>query len=298
MTFYDTWNIGDHIIHPRLDDPTNQEAPHGTYHELIKIRTHLSLVLKIKSTYLPTFGHPTRLDEFRHNIDVCKASISTPVQLFYAWRLHSLQASKRLTYSIYGFSVISLSMYTVYPSSSLLFESPPVSSYLTHMLPPLEVSAVITAVTSPRGIPPVVHDYESRKTVHTGPQGKLLAPTLIWLCSSALADLLVTGGISYILLRSKTGFRRTDSKVSKIIQLTLETGLLTSTCILLEIVLFLLQQTGIIGGFRGINYDDSAYYMIPDLILSKLYANMLLATLNARAQWRATSGSASASIEI
>ncbi|KAJ8496228.1 hypothetical protein ONZ45_g12542 [Pleurotus djamor] len=172
------------------------------------------------------------------------------------------------------------------------------------MLPELEVSAVITAVTSPRGIPPVVQDYQSRNSAHGGPQAqaKLLAPTLIWLGSSAFADLFVTGGISYILVcfAPKRGFAPFSFLLidATYLKVTLETGLLTSTCILLEIVLFLLQQTGIIGGFRGINYDDSAYYMIPDLILSKLYANMLLATLNARAQWRVTSGLASASIEI
>lgn len=95
---------------------------------------------------------------------------------------------------------------------------------------------------------------------------------ITWLSASAAADLLITASLCWSLYRWKTGMQATDDKVSKIVRLTMQTGLLTTTFALLDII--------VATTVRGIDLNFAW-----DLALSKLYTNSLLSTLNARDGW-------------
>lgn len=97
-------------------------------------------------------------------------------------------------------------------------------------------------------------------------------PALLWLLSSAIADVTITISLVFNLARRKTGFSGTDDAINRIIRLTIQTGFITAVFATLDVICFLaLPHT-------TINF-------IWDFALSKLYTNALLSTLNARAGW-------------
>jgi len=84
-----------------------------------------------------------------------------------------------------------------------------------------------------------------------------------------LTDLLTAAAISWYLRKLKTGYKRSDTLVNKLIGYSINTGLLTSAFSIACLVTYgLMPQTFI--------------YISLYFILSKLYANSLLATLNTR----------------
>lgn len=85
----------------------------------------------------------------------------------------------------------------------------------------------------------------------------------VWLGGTALCDVILTGCMIYYLRRSKTGFRATTTLLSKIIRITLETGLACATLAILDLALFLAFQ-------------ENNYHLAPSIALSKIYANSLL----------------------
>ncbi|KAF4614430.1 hypothetical protein D9613_003522 [Agrocybe pediades] len=92
---------------------------------------------------------------------------------------------------------------------------------------------------------------------------------IVWLASSATADVIITASLTWSLRKRRTGHKATDEQVARIILLTIQTGALTSLFALTDFFLFVfLPQT-------NINF-------VFDLPLSKLYTNSLLSTLNAR----------------
>ncbi|KAF8525781.1 hypothetical protein BU17DRAFT_83269 [Hysterangium stoloniferum] len=90
-----------------------------------------------------------------------------------------------------------------------------------------------------------------------------------WLGSAALCDILVSAAIVRSLWRSRTGFPRTNNLIMKLILWTVNTGILTSLWAILDIALFSASQDTLIHDFFNV-------------MLAKLYANTLLATLNNR----------------
>ncbi|KAF9523139.1 hypothetical protein CPB83DRAFT_899035 [Crepidotus variabilis] len=92
---------------------------------------------------------------------------------------------------------------------------------------------------------------------------------ITWLVSSTVADLLITVTLAWTLTKRKTGMKETDDKISRIIRLTVHTGLLTSVLSLTDAIVFLAVP-------------DTTLNFIWDLPLAKVYAISLLSTLNAR----------------
>ncbi|KAI0363878.1 hypothetical protein BV20DRAFT_1057666 [Pilatotrama ljubarskyi] len=95
-----------------------------------------------------------------------------------------------------------------------------------------------------------------------------------WLDSAAFAasvgsDILTTSVLIFTLKRSRTGIKRTDHIVDRLILYTVNTGLLTSICNILALVLGFAQPTNMI-------------YIGVAIISTKVYANSLLAVLNTR----------------
>ncbi|OSC97545.1 hypothetical protein PYCCODRAFT_1440062 [Trametes coccinea BRFM310] len=88
--------------------------------------------------------------------------------------------------------------------------------------------------------------------------------------AGTLADIIITSSLVYFLREHKSGFNhRLDSTLDKIIYWTVNNGLLTSVVGLVVIVTFSVMPDNMV--FLGVH-----------LLLSKLYANSLLATLNFR----------------
>ncbi|KAJ6535164.1 hypothetical protein B0H19DRAFT_1271805 [Mycena capillaripes] len=99
-------------------------------------------------------------------------------------------------------------------------------------------------------------------------------PTGAWLMIAAVCDVLITTTLIIIFFKYRLQMpseeRRADTFMVKLMLNTVETGAVTSVAALICLVLFLL--------YPGYNLAET-----PTFILGKLYANVLLFTLNARA---------------
>jgi len=91
----------------------------------------------------------------------------------------------------------------------------------------------------------------------------------MWFLSATVADVLITGTLVINLSKRKTGFAATDDAISKIIRMTVQTGMITALFAIGDVIFFMTLK--------------SAWNFIWDLALTKIYANCLLSTLNARA---------------
>ncbi|EJF57076.1 hypothetical protein DICSQDRAFT_92661 [Dichomitus squalens LYAD-421 SS1] len=99
---------------------------------------------------------------------------------------------------------------------------------------------------------------------------------IVWLAFSAVADCAITVALVWHLRKHKTGFAATDDIVNRIIRLTVQTGLITALCALVDLVLFIATPAGL--------------HLLFNLPLSKLYTNSLMSSLNSRSGWRYGSG--------
>ncbi|KAG5723755.1 hypothetical protein E4T56_gene2209 [Termitomyces sp. T112] len=86
---------------------------------------------------------------------------------------------------------------------------------------------------------------------------------------AALGDGLIAGTLCYFLQRSRTGFKKSDTMISKLILFTVSTGVLTSICAIASLISILVWPSTLI---------YAAFYFC----LGRLYSNSVLATLNAR----------------
>ncbi|KAJ7732832.1 hypothetical protein B0H16DRAFT_1769863 [Mycena metata] len=98
------------------------------------------------------------------------------------------------------------------------------------------------------------------------------AEVITWLTSSTLCDILLTASLVHSLWTRKTRGGSTDSYVSKIISLTIQTGSITAAAAMLNVIFFLA-------------IPHTTFNFMMDFPLSKLYTNSTLSTLNARS-WR------------
>ncbi|KAF9021389.1 hypothetical protein BDZ89DRAFT_1115966 [Hymenopellis radicata] len=94
---------------------------------------------------------------------------------------------------------------------------------------------------------------------------------IVWLVSSCVADLCITGILVWYLRRHKTGFQGSDELVDRIIRLTIQTGLVTSICAIIDLIMFLLNPAGL--------------HLIFNFPLCKLYTTTLMSSLNSRSGW-------------
>ncbi|KAF9243156.1 hypothetical protein BU15DRAFT_72349 [Melanogaster broomeanus] len=110
-------------------------------------------------------------------------------------------------------------------------------------------------------------------SIATGSVGNSNVITDIWMVASFVCDLIITIETTRLLfLRgAASSFKDTRGLVTKLIRLTLETGAATTVAMLLQFLLSWYSNRG------GVALELSVFYSI-----SRLYANCLLATLNAR----------------
>ncbi|PCH41728.1 hypothetical protein WOLCODRAFT_101123, partial [Wolfiporia cocos MD-104 SS10] len=91
----------------------------------------------------------------------------------------------------------------------------------------------------------------------------------IGLASAAAGDVLIAISLTFLLGRRRTGFSRTDSMIKMLMFYSVETGTLTSLCAISCLITFTMMRENFI-------------YMSLYFILSELFLNSLLASLNAR----------------
>lgn len=164
---------------------------------------------------------------------VAVVAVSTPIQLFLAWRVWLLTKSKIIPVIISAFALMSMTggIWTAYGVAHI---------------------KVLSRVLE----------------LHTS--------ALLWLLSGCTADILITVTLVFTLNRRKTGFVATDDVISKLIRMTIHTGLLTTIFALGDVLCFMILP------HAGVNF-------LFDFALSKLYSNCLLSTLNARLSLQSSS---------
>ncbi|KAF8960453.1 hypothetical protein BDZ97DRAFT_1665838 [Flammula alnicola] len=158
-------------------------------------------------------------------------AVSTPIQIFFAWRIKLLTKSNILALFIVTLSLVSLVG----------------GSWTTAKIVEIKLF--------------------SRKP-------ELHLPALVWFLSACVCDVLITVVLVFTLSKRKTGFVATDDAISKIIRMTVQTGMLTAFFAVGDVVFFMSEH----------------FNFLWDLSLSKLYANCLLSTLNARLSLQEHSG--------
>ncbi|KZT03056.1 uncharacterized protein LAESUDRAFT_729564 [Laetiporus sulphureus 93-53] len=109
-----------------------------------------------------------------------------------------------------------------------------------------------------------------RYTDLQGPAVKV--PAVIWLATGLAADFLITFSLVWHLKPKRTGFPSTDLLINRIIRLTIETGLLTTSWALTDLILYLASNT-----------DTHLFF---NFSLAKLYTILVMSSLNARDSWK------------
>ncbi|KAI0093374.1 hypothetical protein BDY19DRAFT_423122 [Irpex rosettiformis] len=93
------------------------------------------------------------------------------------------------------------------------------------------------------------------------------------LALSSVADVLIASGMCFFLRQNRTGTSDLDRIIDSVIYYTIENGLLTSIATILSLVFWLATPHNLV--YMGLHFA-----------ISKLYANSLLASLNARKSLR------------
>ncbi|KAJ6630240.1 hypothetical protein B0H10DRAFT_2349115 [Mycena sp. CBHHK59/15] len=103
-------------------------------------------------------------------------------------------------------------------------------------------------------------------------QSKDTIPISVWLAATSLCDLVIVSGTTFHLVRSRDPeYRRTNAIISRIIKVTVETGVLCALFAFVDLGLFL-------------GYEDTNYHLSICSWLSKAYSNSIVLLLNSRAR--------------
>ncbi|KAJ7587010.1 hypothetical protein C8J56DRAFT_943389 [Mycena floridula] len=103
--------------------------------------------------------------------------------------------------------------------------------------------------------------------------GEFTLPIILWLVSTSLADVSIASMLIYTLLQSRTGFHKTNSVITRIMIMSMETSAMTAIVAVLNLVLFLPLQ-------------NTAYHLLPQFSMSRVYTITVMVTLLARPSLR------------
>lgn len=107
---------------------------------------------------------------------------------------------------------------------------------------------------------------------------KLKATGSSGLVVAVVADVSISAAMAFYLNRSRTGFRRSDDMITKIMALTITTGSLTTVFVIGDLIAYLAAP-------------QALYVLFFNFMLGKLYINALLTSLNTRDLVRGTMAS-------
>lgn len=167
---------------------------------------------------------------------VVNGIVSGMIQIFFAWRIWILAGRSTRSYALGGFIVL------------------------------LALVQCLSAIISGARISTVSRTKSPIDTVVA-----IFPGCVVWLSGSLLCDIVITVSMFLLLTRTRrqTSFRRTETLLTKLITLSVETGLATTIVAALELALL-------------VAHPLEEYHEAPAYALGKLYSNALLATLNAR----------------
>jgi len=111
----------------------------------------------------------------------------------------------------------------------------------------------------------IINDFSSNL------RSKAFASEVIWLVGSAVCDLMIVAFMTYALLKKHIYIKSTQTIVTRIIRIIVETGCLTAVAATLLAVLFFA-------------FPDKTYFTCVGLVLAKLYSNSFLVILNTRVE--------------
>ncbi|KAH9912120.1 hypothetical protein B0H21DRAFT_434472 [Amylocystis lapponica] len=106
---------------------------------------------------------------------------------------------------------------------------------------------------------------------------KFEAIVIVWIIGAVLTDTTITIALVWRLKTHQHRFPTTMNRLNKIIRLTVQTGLVMTVVEIVNLILFLADDTGI--------------HLIFNIPLGRLYTNSLMSSLNSRTGW--TDGAAS-----
>jgi len=97
------------------------------------------------------------------------------------------------------------------------------------------------------------------------------ATVIVWLVFSAVTDSAITSILCWYLHKHRTGFSKTDDIITRVVRLTMQTGLIITIWATVDLICYLTLANNI--------------HMFFQLPLCKLYSNSLMSTLNSRGGW-------------
>ncbi|KAK0469988.1 uncharacterized protein EV420DRAFT_1634385 [Desarmillaria tabescens] len=104
--------------------------------------------------------------------------------------------------------------------------------------------------------------------------GQFSLPITLWLISTSVADIGIASVLVFYLLQSRTSFKKTDAVIYRLVQMSMETSAFTAIVALLNLILFLPLQ-------------DTAYHLLPQFSMSRVYTLTVMVTLLSRTSLRA-----------
>ncbi|KAJ7707066.1 hypothetical protein B0H16DRAFT_1901427 [Mycena metata] len=208
-----------------------------------------NLTLPVTNSYGPGWGDTDTLltiDWAWGPLPALNGILAGMAQSFYIWRIYSLSKS---IYAPIFIALVMLTQVTVPSTMGLLYV----------------MSLAIDSKAS----------HESQVSIEGRGVDKLfaLSPEItLWLAGSAACDMLITLSLVWVFSRQKkkTNFSRTSGIINRLIRYSVETGAVTTIGAVIEVTLWLTSRQWNI-------------HFIFFLVIGKLYSNMLMATLNARA---------------
>lgn len=100
-----------------------------------------------------------------------------------------------------------------------------------------------------------------------------IVPLSVQMGAAVSADIMITGPLIYFLNKNRTGFRRTNSLINRLIIWSVNTALITGVFELLQLITWVTMTNTLM--FLGFH-----------LVIAKLYTNSMLAMLNGRKSLR------------
>ncbi|KIK50779.1 hypothetical protein GYMLUDRAFT_252678 [Collybiopsis luxurians FD-317 M1] len=200
--------------------------------------------------------------------------ISFCVQAFFTWRVKVLTSSKWPALLILSLSLTSI---TGSLATAVNVTRHPVFTQFSVF----KVKSVFVSPVCHPDTPPC------RNGCFCGYLEQLSAMFLLRSSSSYICEILLPIVSVYYLTivgrrKHKTGFKTSDQLVDRIIRLTVQTGLITTVCAIVDAIMYLVDPTGT--------------HLIFNLPLAKLYSVTLLSSLNSREGWAFNSSNYSDSV--
>ncbi|PBK88752.1 hypothetical protein ARMGADRAFT_997081 [Armillaria gallica] len=192
-------------------------------------------------TFCYDFGNLSGLDDVSitwFTIPILSGFVGCIAQLFYAWRMYKFSKKAR-------WLCIALSMIASTQFVASIFDG-------------------IQVRNSGR--------YSNLRNNST-----LKVTTIIWLGGSVLCDTAIALCMTYLLSRAQTGLKSTRILLSRLIRLSIETGIITAAIAAVHMAIYL-------------SYHNNNYHTAPANCLVKIYSNTVLAVCNSRMTGRICGG--------